>query len=167
MMNWCATQKKMRWLYYVIVALSHTGLRISELCGLRWSDVDDELEAFTLKDERSHTKQSEQIPNRRTKWKKGRTLPIQERLRAVLEEIPRARDGYIFRNSRGGKLQRSCALKALIKNVIKPLADQIPTFEGEVGFIDGVLHSFRHYFCSQCVHLDMPEHLVLTWLGHE
>jgi len=25
----------------------------------------------------------------------------------------------------------------------------------------------RHYFCSQCVHLDMPEQLVMTWLGHE
>lgn len=167
MMEWCATKKKLRWLYHIIVGLSHTGLRISELCGLRWSDVDDELEAFTLKDERSHVKRSEQTPNRRMKSKKERTLPIQERLRKVLEEIPRPREGYIFRNSKGGKLRRSCVLKALIRNVIKPLADQFPTAEGEVGFADGVLHSFRHYFCSQCVHLGIPEHLVLTWLGHE
>lgn len=39
-------------------------------------------------------------------------------------------------------------------------------FEGELSFVDGRLHSFRHYFCSVCANTGVPERIVMEWLGH-
>ena len=42
-----------------------------------------------------------------------------------------------------------------------------PTPEGEIGFADGRLHSFRHYFCSYCANAGTPERVVMAWLGQQ
>ncbi|SFJ27791.1 RNA 3'-terminal phosphate cyclase [Planctomicrobium piriforme] len=34
------------------------------------------------------------------------------------------------------------------------------------GFIDGRLHSFRHYFCSTCANAGVKERVLMNWLGH-
>jgi len=54
----------------------------------------------------------------------------------------------------------------LIRDVLGQLKGQFPSREGEIGFINGRLHSFRHYFCSTCAQSGVPEHIVMTWLGH-
>ena len=48
-----------------------------------------------------------------------------------------------------------------------PLAEQFPTPDGEVGFADGRLHSFRHFFCSLCANRGVPQQVVMRWLGHK
>ena len=40
--------------------------------------------------------------------------------------------------------------RALIRDVLVPLAGRFPTPPEEAGFADGRLHSFRHFFCSLC-----------------
>jgi integrase len=47
------------------------------------------------------------------------------------------------------------------------LADEFPTPDGEVGFVHGRLHSFRHFFCSTCANRGVPEQVVMSWLGHQ
>jgi len=34
-------------------------------------------------------------------------------------------------------------------------------------FADGRLHSFRHAFVSTCANTDVPERIVMEWLGHK
>ena len=51
--------------------------------------------------------------------------------------------------------------------MLTPLAKKFPTPEGEIGFKDGRLHSFRHYFCSVCANTGVPEQVVMRWLGHQ
>ena len=46
------------------------------------------------------------------------------------------------------------------------LSRQIQDLEEEIGFKDGRLHSFRHYFCSTCANSGVPEQVVMNWLGH-
>ncbi|MBC8115475.1 MAG: tyrosine-type recombinase/integrase [Candidatus Saccharimonas sp.] len=47
------------------------------------------------------------------------------------------------------------------------VGSSFPTKDGAVtGFIDGRLHSFRHYFCSICADSGVPEQTLMTWLGH-
>ncbi len=48
----CAADPTLSWLGDVVVALVHTGLRISELAALRWSDMDAGLQRIELVDER-------------------------------------------------------------------------------------------------------------------
>jgi hypothetical protein len=38
--EWCAKRPELVWLGHVIIALACTGLRISELASLRWTDLD-------------------------------------------------------------------------------------------------------------------------------
>ena len=42
------------WLGLVILGLSHTGMRIGELTGLRWSDLDTGLSTVRIADERAN-----------------------------------------------------------------------------------------------------------------
>jgi hypothetical protein len=45
----------------------------------------------------------------------------------------------------------------IIRDVLTPLSKEFPTPKGEIGFIDGRVHSFRHYFCSVCSNSGTPE----------
>ncbi|MCR9117599.1 MAG: site-specific integrase [bacterium] len=46
------------------------------------------------------------------------------------------------------------------------ISEQFPNEDGERGFKDVRLHSFRHYFCSTCANNLVPERMVMDWLGH-
>ncbi|QDU59932.1 Phage integrase family protein [Planctomycetes bacterium Pan216] len=55
----------------------------------------------------------------------------------------------------------------MIREVLFPLADRFPTAEGDIGFIHGRLHSFRHFFCSMCANRGVGQQVVRRWLGHK
>jgi len=46
------------------------------------------------------------------------------------------------------------------------LANQFPPQNGELGFADGRLHRFRHYFASACANSGVAERVTMEWLGH-
>ena len=50
--------------------------------------------------------------------------------------------------------------------MIAPLAPTFRRPSGEPGFESGRLHSFRHFFCSQCANQGIPERTLMSWLGH-
>jgi integrase len=69
--------------------------------------------------------------------------------------------------AKGAKVKPSRVLKRLIRSVIEPLSSRFPTPPGEVvGFADGRVHSFRHFFCSLCANSGVPEQMLMSWLGH-
>lgn len=41
-----------------------------------------------------------------------------------------------------------------------------PTPPDEVGFADGLLHSFRHFSCSLWANRGLPQRVVMRRLGH-
>jgi integrase len=49
---------------------------------------------------------------------------------------------------------------------LEKLKERFPKPEGGIGFEDGRLHSFRHYFCSVAAQAGTAEQIVMTWLGH-
>ena len=50
MVEFCENRRDLVWMKNVIIALSRTGLRISELAGLRWTDIDRKFEHLSLTD---------------------------------------------------------------------------------------------------------------------
>ena len=163
----CSEVADLNWLGDVLRALACTGMRISELAGLRWTDIDFTNNLIMLTDEtatvaRQRGRKARQIKNRRS-----RSFPIHEDLRRVLDRIERQPDGVVFHGPRNGVLSPDICRRTLIKQVLTPLAEQFPTPEGEIGFEDGRLHSFRHYFCSVCANTGVPEQVVMRWLGHQ
>ena len=163
----CWSDPKLHWLGEVLTALACTGMRISELAALRWSDVDFQSNLVRLKDETSSRRRMKGKKARQTKSRRSRSFPIHEDLCRVLEQLPQAADGLVFHGPRGGVLSADIARRTLIREVLVPLADRFPSPEDEVGFEDGRLHSFRHYFCSMCANNNVPEQLVMEWLGHQ
>ena len=164
MVEHCGEKEALRWLGDVIIALACTGLRISELASLRWSDIDLELGRLSLTDETGRAL----MPGReRRKVKSGRSrsFPLHPHLVKVLQRLRRA-GAYVFYGPRGGRLKPDTVRRILVREVIEPLMERFPTSEGERGFMHGRLHSFRHYFCSTCANNSVPERMVMDWLGH-
>lgn len=162
----CRQMPKLAWLEIVITALASTGMRISELASLRWSDIDIEANVITLADESKSARRRGRKP-RETKSGRSRSFPISAELRGLLDRIERSDDGLVFHGPRGGVLRPDITRRTVIRDVLTPLAERFPTPEGEIGFAHGRLHSFRHYFCSTCANNNVPEQVVMRWLGHQ
>lgn len=176
MFKHCDARSDLAWLRGVLVALTSTGMRISELANLRWSDLDLASKIVTLKDESSSrpgitdkraTGRVKKRERRQTKGRRSRSFPLHTELQKVLEGLEHARDGFVFHGPLGGALSPDVVRRALIREVLTPLAEQFPACDGDIGFKDGRLHSFRHYFCSLSANSGVPEQMVMNWLGHQ
>jgi integrase len=163
----CRATPDLHWLGDVATALASTGLRISELAGLRTTDVGPAANVIRLTDETTVAPAKAGDSRRLTKNSRGRSLPISAELREVLGRLPASPDGLLFHGPRGGRLKPDTARGVLVRSVLAPLAGRFPSPQSGPGFADGRLHSFRHYFCSQCATSGVPELAVMDWLGHQ
>ncbi|MEN6495293.1 MAG: tyrosine-type recombinase/integrase [Thermoguttaceae bacterium] len=166
MIKHCTDAPGLGWLGHVILALAHTGMRISELAGLRWSDVDLEANAIRVMDERSSKRRKAAGTARTTKGRRSRVIPIHTRLKHLLKTLEHQPDGYVLHARRGGRLHPRNILHDFIQEVIEPLKEKFPTSPGEIGFEHGRIHSFRHFFCSQTFLGGASEGEIREWLGH-
>jgi len=162
--NYCRTHIEVSWVGDVVVALACTGLRISELAGLRWGDIDLQQRLLRLTDETAHGDRND-FGRRQLKSSRSRSFPIHPDLVAVLASLPR-KDAFVFHGPRGGRLKPDTVRTVMVRKVIDVLAPQFPSAEGVKGFVEGRLHSFRHYFCSRCADSGVPERMIMEWLGH-
>lgn len=162
----CVDVSDLQWLGNVITALACTGMRISELANLRWSDIDFVNNLIRLTDETAKLKCGSEWAARQIKNRRGRSFPIHEDLRPILQSMARHSDGYVFHGPLDERLSPDVARRRLIRDVLSVLKNQFPSRDDEIGFKDGRLHSFRHYFCSVCANSGVPEQVVMNWLGH-
>lgn len=162
MIEHCQQLPSLHWLRDVIIGLACTGLRISELAALRWSDLDLDRGMLTLTDESGHGKSGH---GRQLKSGRSRSLPLHEELVAVLKAKSRS-GALVFHGPRGGRLKPDTVRIILIREVIEPLAKRFAAEPGKKSFIDGRLHSFRHYFASMCANQGTAERIAMEWLGH-
>lgn len=160
----CEQDARLHWLRDVVLLLSRTGVRISELSQLRWSDFDLSRNVLRIVNDRN--RRVERADQRRTKNRRDRSFPIQDELRAIFERLPHRADGYVLHGPRGGRLKPDTVRNTLITEVITPLKKTFSTARGEIGFEHGRLHSFRHFFCSRCPNESVPPQIVMNWLGH-
>lgn len=166
MIGHCLSQNELVWLGELVIALATTGLRISELADLRWSDLDLEAKMIHLTDTRFHASKTKRKTARTLKSHRDRSLPIYPQLLHMLLAMRHHADGHVFHGPLGGRLKPDTVRNVLIRDVLTPLANQFPPAPREKGFRDGRLHSFRHYFCSMSTNSGVAEQVLMTWLGH-
>lgn len=163
MVDHCRSNSELDWLGDVIVTLACTGMRISELVSLQWSDLDFDSGRLTLTDETGLSNATQQ--KRQLKSSRSRSFPMHPDLLALLQSKEH-RGPYVFYGPKGGRLKPDTVRRILERVVLKPLAKRFPSTNGKKSFVDGRLHSFRHYFCSTCANNGVPERMVMEWLGH-
>jgi integrase len=160
------SQPSLAWLADLINALAATGMRIGEVIGLRWSDIDFVSGIITLPDHRHSARHLRAGPIRTTKGRRGRNVPIHLSLLSVLKTMARNPDGRVFVGPKKGSLKADVIRSILVREVLTPLTAMFPTPEGEIGFEHGRLHSFRHYFISQAFLGGASEGEIRSWVGH-
>jgi integrase len=156
-----------RWRPLFLVA-AFTGLRASELCGLRWDDVD-------LKHGELHVRQRVDRYNNFGPPKSdagSRTIPLLPMIVKALREHKVASRhsalGLVFPSSTGKVLMRT----NLVKYVWQPLQIKagIVTKAGKAKYTG--LHALRHFYASWCINrrvdggLELPLKTVQARLGH-
>tara|TARA_R110002073_G_scaffold8761_8_gene46915 strand:+ start:7040 stop:8305 length:1266 start_codon:yes stop_codon:yes gene_type:complete len=165
MLKLCKEREELSWLHAVITALACTGLRISELASLKWSDIRFSDRTLTIADESGFSDQ-QSSDRRSTKSSRSRHIPLRNELHTLLQSLSQ-NEAYVFRGPRGGRLKPDTVRNILVREVIEKLTPRFPKkFAGQRSFEDGRLHSLRHYFCSVCANTGIPERIVMEWLGH-
>ncbi len=163
--NYCRQHSELHWLGNALSALACTGLRISELAALRWADINLPLGKIILTDETAHGN-AHGIGQRELKSGRSRSFPIHQDLAEVFAKIAH-KDAFVFHGPRGGRLKPDTVRNVLVSKVLSVLASNFPSTDEAKGFVHGRLHSFRHYFCSFCANSNVPEHMLMEWLGHQ
>jgi integrase len=150
----------------LLVTVVFTGLRASELRGLRWEDVD-------LRRGELHVRQRADRYNNigAPKSHSGeRTIPLGPFVVNTLKEwklaCPKGDAGLVFPSSTGAIEHHANMLRALSPVMVKAgLVDK----QGEPKY---ALHAFRHFYASRCINrkedggLELPAKVVQERLGH-
>jgi site-specific recombinase XerD len=103
MVHHCRREADLQWLADVITALACTGLRISELASLRWSDIDRDNNLVRLTDESTRGRRPAGTQARQTKSGRSRAFRSHADLQRVLDGLTRSADGRVFHGPRGGR----------------------------------------------------------------
>jgi integrase len=155
-----------RWRPLLLTAI-FTGLRSSELRGLRWEDVD-------LKTGELHVRQRADRYNviGSPKSKAGhRTVPLGPEVRNLLREwrlrCPRSELDLVFPTSSGG-IDRHSDIVRRFKSIVRKAG--LTNSEGEPKYTG--LHTLRHFYASWCINPEdrggqgLPPKVVQERLGH-
>lgn len=141
----------------------YSGLRLGELCALRWEDIELEQQIFYVR----HTLQRIQIPSAgadapKTKLQLGlpknsreRTVPLHPEILIRLRELQGiyAPSAYLLSGSEKPVEPRTMANR--FKRILK-----------DAGIRDIHFHALRHTFATRCVEADMNIQALSEILGH-
>lgn len=142
-----------------ILLAAATGIRIGELCGLKWSDIDFEKSTITVRRTIQRIKNQEgelstklivSTPKSRTSL---REIPIPEFLRSVLEKLKAGENSFVLTGN--SKFIEPRTMQYRFKSVLKKL--DLP----QVSF-----HALRHMFATKCVALGIDMKTLSEILGH-
>lgn len=140
-----------------------TGLRIGEVCGLRWCDIDISngtlnvcrtVERIYVMDEEGE-RHTEVVVNTPKTSKSQREIPLNKSLLALLRSVKKVvnEDFYVISNERSPIEPRT------YRNYYKSLMDRL-------GIPRLKFHGLRHSFATRCIESNCDYKTVSVLLGH-
>jgi integrase len=128
---------------FFVEFLAYTGMRLSEANQVLWKDIDFKKGLILVTGGEHGTKNNQQ-----------RSIPLFAPARGVLERISEGKEmvptSKVFKHK--------SATRALITS-----SEAIGLPKGEY-FLH---HDMRHFFCSNALENNIPDHVIASWLGHK
>jgi len=135
----------------------YTGLRIGEICGLKWSDIDFEKSILTVRRTvqriRTGVYGTKLIVDSPKSSSSQRSIPIPNFLMDILRKIRDNNDFYIL--SGNSKVTEPRTMQRKFKSILKK-AD-LPSIN---------YHALRHMFATNCIKLGFDVKTLSEILGH-
>lgn len=137
-----------------------TGLRLGDVCRLRWSNIDLPRGTISL------------VPGKTARRGKKIAVPIHPALSAILTEwqihAPKNQD-RLFPKECALYEERPSKVAKLFQDFFKDDCGLVTTEEAKhrkIAIIRVGFHSLRHSFVSLCAASGVPQHVVQTLVGH-
>ena len=139
------------------------GVRLSELCGLKWEDVDFEKSLLHIRRNRIHGNGIgiyEKEPKTKTS---RRDIPLPKQLMVELQEY------YNWLVAECGK-DNVCPY-LIVNNIFEPVHPRtvsvwLKEIENKYGFKQVSCHGLRHTYCSFLLSQNVPLQTVSRYMGH-
>ena len=173
-----------------LTVLLGTGMRVGELLGLNWEDIDFEQKSIsinkTLVYVKDHTTQKFHFAFQTPKTRHGnRIIPMQSqveqalRRQEALQRSLRAKPDWnpqpkferlVFAGHNGQPRQRT-AIQCTLNRIVRAINDE-ETLAAQQEGREPILmehlhpHALRHTFATRCFEVDMPPKTVQQLLGH-
>lgn len=156
--------------YGAVAVLLHTGIRISELCGLTVSDIDFENSYINVTHQLLRDKDGYYItpPKTESGVRQVALKAVREELQKVIEDRrdiqPITVDGYsdfIFLNKKGLPMYGeaySTVFSAIVRKYNKNHEEKLPNITP---------HVLRHTFCTNMANKNMPVKALQYIMGHK
>jgi integrase len=148
--------------YYGILITLYTGMRIGELCALKWENVDFDKKCISIKkslnrisrDDNSNKKtvMAEQEP--KTK-KSKRIIHLPDFIVKILRKLKTERKGEYVVSAKDGKFVQPRTMQILHKKLLKKANVPYNNF-----------HALRHTFATRAAELNTDPKTVSETLGH-
>ncbi len=137
----------------------YTGLRIGEVCGLKWSDIDFKNHTLTIKRtvqrimKKNGSKSTELIVSAPKSKTSERTIPIPDFLYSLLAKYKADNNAYILSGTTKITEPRTMQyrFKSMLKKAVLPSVNY---------------HCLRHMFATNCVKLGFDVKTLSEILGH-
>lgn len=135
--------------YSIIVVLLGTGLRLSELCSLKWTDIDFQNQSLSVFG----------------KNRKRETIPITEKVTSELATYKVYCEQYFGESNKNDYIFTNRYNKQLTPNAVKNVFKRLASI---MNFKDVRLscHTFRHTFCQKCIQSGMSTFAVQRLMRH-
>lgn len=134
-----------------ILLCLYTGLRIGELCALKWGDVDFEKSALTVRGTQVRQDGELKITSPKTRTS-ARTIPVPGFIMERLDLLPR--DGEFVLSNKGGPVE------------VRSYRRRFKRLLEEAGLPDIRFHALRHTFSSRALEVGMDYKTLSEVLGH-
>jgi integrase len=140
----------------MIAVMAKTGLRVTELCQLRWRDVDVHHERLVI----------EQAKTDAGRRQVDMTLDVVDELNAWRAEHETVDlDGFVFATA-SGKPRNKDNVRTILSRVVEK-ANAVRAGRGRAALPPVVPHTLRRTYISLMLEAGAPLHYVMDQVGHE